>query len=408
MNQLPLIVSLLLMLAFARMLGEFFERINQPAMVGEILAGIILGPTILGWVSYTNDINAISDLAILLLIIHAGLEIKIEDIRESIKGKKVWIALFGFIIPFISGVGLGMLFGFNSYISTFLGLCISITALPVSVRILVDLGKLNSHVGRHILSAAIFNDVIALLILGVLLNLNVDSDVALTTLLSSIAITVLKILAFILFLVIAYKVLSIVTKRLNKSSKSLAHYLDFLKGKESTFAMVMIFVLIFASLAEINGLHFVVGAFFGAILLPQEIISDEQMDVVSKSTGTITMGLLAPIFFAAIGVEFNLFSIDSYWLLAIVLIVAFGSKIAGGYVAGRIVGYSHAKSGTIGIGLNARGIIELVIANIALKNGLIDQSLFSILVLMGIVTTLTTPILLACGFKYMEKVGDNP
>lgn len=395
------------MLAFARMLGEVFERFHQPSMVGEIIAGVILGPSLLGWVSYTPDIRAISDLAVLILIIHAGLEIKAEDIRESVRGKKAWIAILGFFIPFVSGIVLGRLFGLDNLISTFLGLCISITALPVSVRILMDLGRMNSEVGRHILSAAIFNDVVALLILGVLLNLNnIPDDYKFGALMLDIGITVLKLLVFLAILLATYKLVSYLTKRFVNWRYVVSHYLDFLKGKESAFAVVMIFVLIFASLAELVGLHFIVGAFFGAVLIPQELVSDKSMNSVITSTSAITMGFLAPIFFAGIGLEFKLSAITNFWLMLCVLAVSFASKIFGGYVSGRIAGYSAVKSTTLGIGLNARGIIELVIANIALSNGLIDISFFSILVLMGLLTTLATPILLGHGFKVLDKRGE--
>ncbi|MDR2885167.1 MAG: cation:proton antiporter [Rikenellaceae bacterium] len=396
------------MLALARMLGEVFERFRQPSMVGEIIAGIILGPTLLGWVGYTSDIRAISDLAVLMLIIHAGLEIKVDDIREAVSGKKLWIAIFGFCIPFASGLLLGWLWGFDSLISIFLGLCISITALPVSVRILIDLGKLNSEVGRNILSAAIFNDVAALLVLGVVLNFNdTTGEATIGMMMGQIGLTLLKILVFLAILLVTYRLFTYLTHRFINRRYLVSRYFDFLRGKESTFAVVMIFILLFASLAELIGLHFIIGAFFGAILVPQELISNERMQGVISSTSTITMGFLAPIFFAGIGLEFNLLAITDFWLMGAVLLVSFVSKIAGGYASGRIAGYSSAKSATLGIGLNARGIIELVIANIALSNGLIDISFFSILVLMGLVTTLVTPVLLNQGFKMLDRRGES-
>jgi Kef-type K+ transport system membrane component KefB len=404
---MPLIVSLLLMLALARMLGELFERFGQPSMVGEIIAGVILGPTLLGWVGYTSDIRAISDLAVLLLIIHAGLEIKIDDIAEAVSGKKLWIAILGFCIPFAMGISLGWLWGFDSLIAIFLGLCISITALPVSVRILIDLGRLNSDVGRNILSAAVFNDIAAMLVLGVVLNFSgTGSNMTIWAMMGQIGLTLLKILFFLAVLLLTYKLLGYLKRRFINRTYIIWRYFDFLKGRESMFAVVMIFILIFASLAELIGLHFIIGAFFGAILIPQEMISEERMKGVVSSTSTITMGFLAPIFFAGIGVEFNLLAITDFWLMAAVLVISIVSKIAGGYASGRIAGYSQTKSFTLGVGLNARGIIELVIANIALSNGLIDIQFFSILVLMGLITTLITPFMLSRGFKVLDRRGE--
>jgi Kef-type K+ transport system membrane component KefB len=407
-HALPLIVSLLLMLALARMLGELFERFGQPSMAGEIIAGVILGPTVLGWIEYTSDIRAISDLAVLLLIIHAGLEIKIDDVARAVSGKKLWIAVLGFVLPFVMGVTLGWLWGFDSLVSIFLGLCISITALPVSARVLIDLGRLNSDVGSSIISAAIFNDVAAMLVLGVVLNFSgTGNDVTFWPLMAQIGLTLLKILFFLAVLLLTYKLLGYLKRRFMDRKYVILRYFDFLKGRESIFAMVMIFILLFASLAELIGLHFVIGTFFGAILIPQEMISRERMNGVISSTSTITMGFLAPIFFAGIGVEFDLLAIDNLWLMAAVLVISVVSKVAGGYTSGRIVGYSQLKSFTLGIGLNSRGIIELVIANIALSNGLIDMEVFSILVLMGLITTLITPMLLGRGFKLLDRRGEN-
>jgi Kef-type K+ transport system membrane component KefB len=407
MVDLSLIVSLLLMLALAKMLGEVFERMLQPVMVGEILAGIILGPALLGWVNYTADINAICDLAVLLLIISAGLEIKVEDILDSVQGKKIRIALLGFFIPFFSGIMLGILFRFDIMVCVFLGLCISITALPVSIRILVDLKRLKTDVGGHIISAAVFNDVLSLLVLGILLQLRPGTYEHWSDLLINLGFMIVKLVVFITVLLLSYKLLEQITQFFSETGKQLTRYLDFLKGKGSDFALVMIFVLMFASLSEVTGLHFVVGAFFGAVLLPQPLINRQRMTNVAETTDTITMGLLAPIFFAAIGLEFSFAAIESYGLLLAVFIISFGSKIVGGYIAGRKVGYSAGKSATIGIGLNARGVVELIIAKIALANGLIDLSLFSILVVMGIVTTLVTPSLLGIGFRYLEKRGEK-
>lgn len=406
---LPLIVALLLMLAFARMLGEVFERLRQPSMLGEIIAGVILGPSMLGWVGYTPDLAAISELAVLMLIIHAGLEIRVDEIRESLRGKKAWIAVLGFVIPLVCGVLLGFILGYGAMVATFLGLCIGITALPVSVRILMDLGRLNSEVGRHILSAAIFNDVAALLILGVLLGLGEASaaDYSFGELLLDLVVRLGKLLFFVSVLLFSYRGLQWLNERYVRRQISDWRWLDFLRGKESMFALVMIFVLIFASLAELGGLHFVVGAFFGAMLVPQELIARKRMTGVISTTSTITMGFLAPIFFAGIGVEFNISSINNVALALSILVVSFASKIVGGFVAGRMVGYSKTKSLTIGIGLNARGVMELVIANIALQSGLIDLAFFSILVLMGMLTTLVTPLLLKGGFWLMDRRGEE-
>ncbi len=399
---MPFVVELLLLLLLARMFGEIMERFNQPAMIGEVLAGIIIGPSLLGFAEINTNLKVISDLGVFLLVILAGFEIDIEELRKSIKGRNSWIAILGFVIPMLSGFLIGIVFNLDIMLSVFLALCISITALPVSIRILMDLGKLNSDIGQKIISAAIFNDVLALLILGVILDFK-ESSTDIKHLTFTILLSVAKVLMFMILMVVAYRLFHMAKSKVNFLNNKFEVFLNYLKGKESLFAMIMVFVLIFASLSELVGLHFVIGAFFGAILLPREMLGIDNFETVQKNTSSITMGFLAPIFFATMGVEFNLLSINNIYLLIVVIVASFISKILGGYLGGRLAKLSDIKSLTLGVGLNARGIMELVIANIALQNGFIDISLFSILVLMGIITTVVTPLLLKRAFTVIDR-----
>jgi len=400
---LPIVVVMLILLLASRMLGELMERYKQPAVIGEVLAGIILGPSLLGFIYVSGDLKVISDLGVFLLVILAGFEINQDEMRNSIRGKSKWIGVMGFIIPMISGIGLGYLFNLDWQLSLFLGLCISITALPVSIRILMDLGKLNTDLGQKIITAAVFNDIISLLILGIILDYNTNTDQSISSILFSIGITIFKVIAFIGLVVLAYKLLKKASIKAPVINQRIDDFLRFLKGKESLFALVMLFVLIFAALSEIVGLHFVVGAFFAAVLLPRDMIGQENFRQVQRTTSGITIGFLSPVFFATIGLEFNFLSIENYPLLIGVLLVSFISKILGGYFGGRVSGMNPLKSMTLGFGLNARGIMELVIANIALKNKIIDISIFSILVLMGMLTTFVTPFFLKYGFDRIDQ-----
>lgn len=401
-SNLPFIVQVFLLLFLARILGELMERINQPSMIGELAAGVILGPSLLGIANISPYLKAISDLGVLLLVVLAGLEIDINELRKSVKGKNLWIAILGFVIPVISGLLLGEIFKLNLILSIFLALCISITALPVSVRILIDLGKLNTDIGKSIISTAIFNDVVALLILGVVIDIKEASD-SIREMTINISISIMKVVIFMFVMLLAYKLFERAKHKMPVINQKLELFLDILKGKESLFALVMVFVLIFSSISELVGLHFVIGAFFAAVLLPREMLGFDNFEKVKQSTTSITIGFLAPIFFAFMGVEFSFESINNYLLLLSIMFASFFSKIAGGYLGGRLADFSQSKSLALGIGLNARGIMELVIANIALQNKFIDVSMFSILVLMGLVTTMLTPFLLRFAFNRVEK-----
>jgi Kef-type K+ transport system membrane component KefB len=396
--ELPFFTNLLILLVTAKIFGEVFERFKQPSMIGEIIAGIILGPSLLGLIHRTEDIKVISELGIFLLVIIAGLEINIDDILKSLKGRNIIISIMAFFIPIFGGIVVGYFFEQDIMTTVFIGLCVAITALPVSIRILMDLGKINSEVGQKIISIAIFDDVLALSILGVLLNIK-DTDMSAASVVKAGSISLIKLAIFIGLLSVVYLLIKKVLRKGDYIQQSLDKLVGFLKGKEPLFALFFVFVLLFSTFTESLGLHFIVGAFFASMLISDSLIGKENLKAIETTTNNMAMGFLAPVFFAGIGLEFNFSSIDNIALLLAVIAVSYLSKIAGGFIGGTLAGLPKNVSLTLGVGLNARGIMELVIANIAYKNGLINTEVFSILVSMGVLTTLTTPLLLKKAFE---------
>ena len=399
--ELPFFVNILILLVVARLFGEIMERFNQPAMIGEILAGVVLGPALLNFVHRTEDIKVISELGVFLLVILAGLEINLDDVLKSLKGKNIIISLSAFFLPIFSGFAVGKLFNQDVMTTVFIGLCVAITALPVSIRILMDLGKLNSPLGQKIVSVAIFDDVMALTILGILLDLK-DVEKTFYSITTTTIFTLLKLAFFLIVVVISYRLIKRFTKEENFIEQQLNKVLGFLKGKESLFAILFVFILIFASITEVVGLHFIIGSFVAAMLINKDLIGEKHLNTVHNTTNSMAMGFLAPIFFAGIGLEFKFEAISNYWLLIAIVFVSFASKIAGGFIGGRAAGLKNRESIVLGIGLNARGIMELVIANIAYQAKLINSEIFSMLVIMGLLTTLTTPFLLKRVFKSID------
>lgn len=399
--ELPFFVNILILLVVARLFGEIMERFNQPAMIGEILAGVVLGPALLNFVHRTEDIKVISELGVFLLVILAGLEINLDDVLKSLKGKNIIISLSAFFLPIFSGFAVGKLFNQDVMTTVFIGLCVAITALPVSIRILMDLGKLNSPLGQKIVSVAIFDDVMALTILGILLDLK-DVEKTFYSITTTTIYTLLKLAFFLIVVIISYRLIKRFTKEENFIEQQLNKVLGFLKGKESLFAILFVFILIFASITEVVGLHFIIGSFVAAMLINKDLIGEKHLNTVHNTTNSMAMGFLAPIFFAGIGLEFKFEAISNYWLLIAIVFVSFASKIAGGFIGGRAAGLKNRESIVLGIGLNARGIMELVIANIAYQAKLINSEIFSMLVIMGLLTTLTTPFLLKRVFKSID------
>jgi Kef-type K+ transport system membrane component KefB len=399
---LPFFANLLLLLVLARVLGEVMERFKQPAMIGEILAGVVLGPTVLNVMVRNEELTAISELGVFLLVIIAGLEIDVREIAKTSRGRNLITSLLAFLIPIGSGFAVATAFDLALVPAIFVGLCVAITALPVSVRILMDLGQLKSEIGQRIIAVAIFDDVLALTFLGVLLDVNNAANSSIDVLGLAIGLTLGKILLLLAGLIFAYRLINKFTDRDNFIELQLDKLLLFMRGKESLLAIMFAFILIFASLTEAVGLHFIIGAFFASMLLSKELVGVAHFQEFEKTAHGMAMGFLAPIFFAGIGLEFQFSSITEWGLLFAIIGVSFLSKIVGGYIGGRFAGLRHRKALTLGIGLNARGIMELVIANIAYREGLIGVQIFSILVIMGVFTTINTPMLLKRSFRWLK------
>ena len=266
----------------------------------------------------------------------------------------------------------------------------------------MDFGKLNTDLGQKIISVAIFDDILALSILGIILDLK-DVEPSFVNISKTVVFTLLKLASFIILIIISYKLIERFSKKDNFIEEKLNKILAFLKGKESLSAIFFVFVLIFATITESIGLHFIIGAFFAAMLISKELVGKKHLETIHNTTNGMAMGFLAPIFFAGIGLEFHIESIQNYGLLALIILVSFASKIAGGYIGSRVAKLNHKTSLAIGIGLNGRGIMELVIANIAFKAGIITTEIFSMLVIMGVLTTLCTPFLLKRAFSLVEQ-----
>ncbi|PWU21950.1 MAG: cation:proton antiporter [Bdellovibrio sp.] len=387
---MSLLSSLLLLILSARILGEVFKRFRQPSLMGEILAGILVGPSVLNLVKASPQLSGISDLAMFLIILSAGLEMEFNEILRSFRGKGLVVAFIGFIIPLVSGILVGLFFDLDRMRTVFLGLCISITALPVAIRILKTFDLLQHPIGQYSIVTAVVNDVLALFALGIILNL--PSDENFSQLGMNIGIGVAKLIALaLLILAMNYGLEKAESRGLKV--RWVAEKLAELFGKEALLGMLIIFVLTIGSLSELLGSHFVIGAFFGALLIDRKLFLTSRFDEIDQSLSSISSGFLAPIFFVYLGLEFNLHTLPEMPLLVSILIVSIASKIFAGWLAGQVVGLKNPLPLGIGIILNGRGVMELVVANIAYHHGFISEGLFSSLVLMGIATTFVTPVL---------------
>jgi Kef-type K+ transport system membrane component KefB len=300
------------------------------------------------------------------------------------------IAFLSFAVPLLAGIGVGLAFSLDVMRTVFLGLCVSITALPVTVRILESFGLLESDIGRYSVAAAVLNDVAALLALGVILNLTGS------TTFPDIAWSILVTGGKLVLLAAAIIGFNDLLERLHQRGVHLDAVPEKLVrvfGKEALFGIVVIFVLVFGSISDALGFHFVIGAFFGALLIDRRFFLASRYDNLERTLASITAGFLAPVFFAYLGLEFTVTEMRGPLFVVVVVVVSIASKIVSGWIGGRLAALPSREALGLGIILNGRGIMELVVAGIALQHGFIEQGLFSTLVLMGVLTTLLTPLL---------------
>lgn len=387
---MPLLTSLLILIVVARLFGQLFQRFSQPAIIGEMFAGVILGPSVLNLVRVDAALSGISEFAVFLIVLSAGLEMNFKDIVDSLRSKGVVIAVLGFVIPLAAGIIVGTAFHLDGMRTVFLGLCISITALPVAVSILQSFNQLDSDIARYSVATAIFNDVMALLALGIILNLPEQQSLhAVGLSIINVSWKLIALGAFILGFNWTLQKIIDNGVHIERLSEKLVDLL----GNEALFGILLLFVLLFGSVSAALGFQSIIGAFFGALLIDRKFFLASRYDELDLTLRSITGGFLAPVFFAYLGLEFNVSIIESFWFVAVVLAVSVGSKILAGWLGSRLIRLPQTMSLGIGIILNGRGVMELVIASIAYRHNFIDQNLFSVLILMGVVTTIITPFM---------------
>ncbi|KFI23275.1 cation:proton antiporter [Nitrosococcus oceani] len=416
---MELFYILLVLLLTTRLLGEFAKRIGQPSLVGEVMAGIALGalaaefpdnfPALVG-ITEDKVFIALTDLAIFFLMLLAGMQMSLQELAK-VSRSAFFVAVGGMAVPMALGLGLGWLLIPDSHYkqaqALFLGTALAITAVPVAVRVLMNLGTLRSRVGQTIVSAAFFDDVLSLLLLAVLtamLNTGEFPDI------SSLLYLLGQVLLFFMVTgVVGYFTLPFIGKFITR-----------FRLDEINFSGLLIIALANAVLAEMLGMHFILGAFITGVLFTPKTINKMAYEENKRRLSGISEGFLAPLFFASIGLHLDLSAITEDPIFVIYLIyAAFVCKFIGAGLPAYWSGFSIRDAAAVGTGMSARGAVELIIADIALQAGLfqrpeptpsIVENLFSAIVIMALATTLVTPLFLKILLgrrKGTEKKSDN-
>ncbi|MGE5822672.1 MAG: cation:proton antiporter [Nitrososphaerota archaeon] len=385
-----LFISVVIILVATRLLGEFSQRLRLPPLVGELAAGIIIGPYVLNLVTPNQSLNVISDLGVFFLMLLAGLQMDPREIRKAgLRGGI--LAVMAFSLPYVGGFGVAALFGLGIVQSMFVGLLLSITAVPVSTIVLMQFGILETKLGNTVITAAVINDIFSLVVLSIVLQLH-GANGAEVNIMETTINSVIKILLFIggIFLVdILFRKANVWLQRRG------TYFFDKLHTKEAAFGILLISTILVSVIAQVViGLHFIIGTFFSGLIVYKEIIRKENFERVYGIISAISFGFFAPIFFAVIGININMDSIVNNLPFFIVLaIVAVITKVGGGYIGSRLTKFSKDECMAIAFLMNGRGMVELVIASIGYSSGIIDSTIFSITVTIGWATTILAPIL---------------
>ena len=385
-----LFISVVIILVATRLLGEFSQRLRLPPLVGELAAGIIIGPYVLKLITPDQSLNVISDLGVFFLMLLAGLQMDPREIRKA-GFRGAILSILAFSLPYLAGFGVAALFGLGIVQSMFVGLLLSITAVPVSTIVLMQFGILETKVGNTVITAAVINDIFSLVVLSIVLQLH-GANGAPVNVTETMVNSVIKILLFIggIFLI------DILFRKANTwFQRRGAYFFEKLHTREAAFGILLISTILVSVIAQVViGLHFIIGTFFSGLIVYKEIIRRENFERVYGIISAISFGFFAPIFFAVIGININMDSIANNLPFFIVLaVVAVVTKIGGGYIGSRLIKFSKDESLAIAFLMNGRGMVELVIASIGFTSGIIDATIFSITVTIGWATTILAPIL---------------
>ncbi len=390
-----LIINLFLILTVAWAFGSLFARFGLPVVLGELTAGLILGPALLGVISGSEPIEFMAELGIFFLMFYAGLEMDPEELLEHIK-PAVIVALGGFILPFVLGYFFTRFFGGTQYQSLFMGMGLSVTSLAVQARILHDMQIQKTKLGHIIIGAAIADDIMALIALSLLLGLAESGSIE------------PKVVAFVLFKVIAFFGAVILISHFVLGRLNLRFDTD--ASRDFTFALLSALVLAF--FAELAGLHLIIGAFVAGQFVRKLIRDPDAFEHIRSRVYALSYGFLAPIFFVTLSFHLHLSFDVSLWVFTgVVTVIAIIGKLVGCGLGGYASGHSFWESNIIGFGMNGRGAVELVVAMVVIKlsnellaegkilEPLLTTDQFSALILMAFITTFIAPVTLKWGLR---------
>ena len=363
------------------------KRFALPQVVGALLAGLLLGPAMLGVLQETTLMDQLAELGVIVLMFNAGLETDLGELKKA--GKSAFIiALIGVLVPLVGGFVLASLFnqGSDAFLqNVFIGVILTATSVSITVETLKEIGKLSTRSGNAILGAAIIDDVLGIVALTIITSLSGTG--------ANVLLVLVKIVAFFAISVVVW----IVMHRLVEW-----WFKRYDRDKRRFVVISFAFCLLYAYLAEdLFGVADITGAYIAGLIFAKT----PRVTYLQDRFDTLSYTLLSPIFFASIGLKVVLPQMSGTIILFSILLILWSvaSKILGCGLGSKLCGYSNQDALRIGVGMISRGEVALIVANNGIAAGLMKDEFFGPVVLMVIATTILTPILLKVVYHGKEK-----
>ncbi len=386
------LLNLLAVLVVAWLAGLLANRMGYPAVLGELLAGIALGPPLLGLLHGGEALAVIAEVGILLMMLYIGMEIDPSELGRASKGG-ILAAAGGFVTPFVLCYLLVVWAGYPPLAGVFVGVAAGVTSLATKSRILVDLHLLDTRIAHVMMAGALVADTVSLIIFAAVLGVAEEGAFHVVAL-GQVAAAALGY--FIVATAVGLKVLP-----------ALGRVLERVPGRTAKFTAILLVMLVYAEGAEIVGMHGILGAFLAGLFLRESVLGRSLSQEIMHVVRDVSIGFLAPVFFVTAGfaVSLDVFRTDLGMLLGLIGLATVG-KVLGTALFYLPTGHGWREGVTIGLGMNGRGAVEIIVAQIGLTMGLITQEVFSMLVFMAIATTALVPAMLKWGVGWLRARGE--
>lgn len=391
MDSYRFVFDVAVILLTTKLFAMLTKRVDLPQVVGALVAGMILGPSMLGIVSSTEFLAQVSELGVIVLMFAAGLQTDINELKASGKAS-FWIALCGVCVPWLGGFGVAALYNQGNgafWENVFVGTVLTATSVSISVETLKEMGKLSTRSGSAILGAALIDDVLGLILLTFITSASSQG--------SELGIVLIKVLLFFVTTAVVGKLVH----------HLIQVWMDCAQWNRKRFAVISLaFCFFYAYIAEaVFGVAGIIGAFFAGLM----ISNTTRATYINSRCETLSYMFLSPIFFASVGLKVSLEYMD--WntavLTLIITLVAIVTKIIGCGVSARICRYTTDESLRIGVGMVSRGEVALIVANKGIASGMMSQVFLAPVVLMVVVTTVITPVMLRAVYPKSKKASEG-